>query len=78
MRCERHAENSIKIARWLEANENVKWVSYPGLESHASHEIAKKYLPRGFGGVLCFGVNGDAKSGQKVVDSLKLVTNLAK
>ncbi|KAI5304173.1 Homocysteine synthase [Ascosphaera pollenicola] len=77
LRCERHAENATKFAKWLEANENVKWVSYPGLESHPSHELAKKYLPRGFGGVLCFGVNGDAESGQKVVDSLKLVTNLA-
>lgn len=49
LRCERIAENSLKLAKWLEANENVAWVSYPGLESHPHHQLAKKYLPRGFG-----------------------------
>ncbi|KAL1642243.1 Homocysteine/cysteine synthase [Diplodia intermedia] len=77
LRCERHAENAIKLARWLEQNPNVSWVSYPGLENHPSHQLAKKYLPRGFGGVLSFGVKGDAQAGSQVVDNLKLISNLA-
>jgi O-acetylhomoserine/O-acetylserine sulfhydrylase len=77
LRCERHAENALKLARWLEKNENVAWVSYPGLTSHQSHELAKKYLPRGFGGVLSFGVKGGEKAGSQVVDNFKLISNLA-
>lgn len=77
LRCERHAYNALKLAKWLEANENVSWVSYPGLESHASHQLAKKYLPRGFGGVLSFGVKGGGKAGSQVVDNFKLISNLA-
>ena len=77
LRCERHAENALKLAKWLEKNENVSWVSYPGLESHKSHELAKKYLPRGFGGVLSFGVKGTAEAGSQVVDGFKLISNLA-
>lgn len=77
LRAERHAENALKLANWLEKNENVSWVSYPGLESHASHELAKKYLPRGFGGVLSFGVKGGVEAGSQVVDKFKLISNLA-
>ncbi|KAG9675647.1 O-acetylhomoserine ami, partial [Aureobasidium melanogenum] len=77
LRCERHAQNSLALAQWLEKNEHVSWVSYPGLPSHASHELAKKYLPRGFGGVLSFGVKGDADAGNQVVDGFKLISNLA-
>lgn len=78
MRAERHATNTLALARWLEKNENVNWVSYPGLESHPTHETAKKYLKRGFGGVLSFGVKGGAEAGSQVVDGFKLVSNLAK
>ena len=78
LRCERHAENGLKLARWLEKNENVAWVSYPGLESHQSHELAKKYLPKGFGGVLSFGVKGGQDAGSQVVDGFQLISNLAK
>jgi O-acetylhomoserine/O-acetylserine sulfhydrylase len=77
LRCERHAQNALALAQWLEKNEHVSWVSYPGLKSHASHELAKKYLPRGFGGVLSFGVKGDADAGSQVVDGFKLISNLA-
>jgi O-acetylhomoserine/O-acetylserine sulfhydrylase len=77
LRCERHAQNSLALAQWLEKNEHVSWVSYPGLKSHASHELAKKYLPRGFGGVLSFGVKGNADAGSQVVDGFKLISNLA-
>ncbi|KAJ4990680.1 O-acetylhomoserine aminocarboxypropyltransferase/cysteine synthase [Stagonosporopsis vannaccii] len=77
LRAERHAYNALKLAKWLESNENVSWVSYPGLESHQSHELAKKYLPRGFGGVLSFGVKGGGAAGSQVVDNFKLISNLA-
>lgn len=78
LRCERHAQNALRLARWLEKNEHVAWVSYPGLESHQSHQLAKKYLPRGFGGVLSFGVKGGQDAGSQVVDGFKLISNLAK
>ncbi|KAI4699313.1 hypothetical protein J4E81_005207 [Alternaria sp. BMP 2799] len=77
LRCERHASNALKLAKWLESNKNVSWVSYPGLESHQSHELAKKYLPRGFGGVLSFGVTGGGVAGSQVVDNFKLISNVA-
>lgn len=69
--------NALSLARWLEKHDQVAWVSYPGLESHPSHESAKKYLKRGFGGVLSFGAHGGAKAGVTIVDGLKLASNLA-
>jgi O-acetylhomoserine/O-acetylserine sulfhydrylase len=61
----------------LEKNPHVSWVSYPGLESHPSHELAKKYLKHGFGGVLSFGVKGGGAAGSQIVDGFKLISNLA-
>ena len=78
LRCERHASNALALAKWLQGNEYVSWVSYPGLEDHVSYELAKKYLPRGFGGVLSVGIKGGAKAGSQVVDGFKLISNLAK
>lgn len=77
LRAERHGQNTLALAKWLEQQENVSWVSYPGLESHPSHETAKKYLKRGFGGVLSFGVKGGSGAGSQVVDGFKLISNLA-
>ncbi|KAB8303704.1 hypothetical protein EYC80_005089 [Monilinia laxa] len=77
LRAERHAQNSLALAKWLEKNSHVSWVSYPGLEDHSSHELAKKYLTRGFGGVLSFGVKGGGAAGSQVVDGFKLISNLA-
>ncbi|KIV86398.1 O-acetylhomoserine (thiol)-lyase [Exophiala sideris] len=77
LRCERHAENALKLAKWLEGHKNVAWVSYPGLESHPYHQLAKKYLPRGFGGVMSVGIKGGAAAGSQVVDGFKLISNLA-
>lgn len=77
LRAERHGQNALALAKWLETNAHVSWVSYPGLESHPSHENAKKYLTRGFGGVLSFGVKGGGKAGSQVVDGFKLISNLA-
>ncbi len=78
LRAERHAQNALQLARWLEANKHVSWVSYPGLKSHPSHELAEKYLPRGFGGVLSFGIKGGGVTGSHVVDNFKMISNLAK
>ncbi|RPA99990.1 homocysteine synthase [Choiromyces venosus 120613-1] len=77
LRVERHVSNTLALARWLEKHERVAWVSYPGLESHPSHEMAKKYLKRGFGGVLSFGLKGGESQIVSMVDSLKLASNLA-
>ncbi|RMZ77189.1 hypothetical protein DV738_g4503, partial [Chaetothyriales sp. CBS 135597] len=77
LRGERIASNAIRLAQWLEKNPHVSWVSYPGLPNHPSHALAKKYLPRGFGGVLSLGVKGGAEAGSKVVDNFKLISNLA-
>lgn len=77
LRAERHASNALALAKWLEKSEYVTWVSYPGLESHPSHELAKKYLKRGSGGVLSFGVKGGSGAGNKTVDGFKIISNLA-
>ena len=77
LRAERHASNSLVLAEWLEKSKHVSWVSYPGLASHPSHKVAKKYLKRGFGGVLSFGVKGGGAAGSKIVDGFKLISNLA-
>ncbi|KAG8996196.1 Homocysteine synthase [Tulasnella sp. 427] len=78
LRVQRHCDNALALAQWLEKHPKVAWVSYPGLPSHQSHAIAKQLLrPGAFGGVLSFGVKGDAKIGSQVVDKLKLASNLA-
>jgi len=77
LRAERHAQNALALAKWLEKSPYVSWVSYPGLERHPSHGLAKRYLPRGFGGVLSFGVKGGGAAGSQVVDGFKMISNLA-
>ncbi len=78
LRVERHCENAIKLARWLEDHPKVSWVWYPGLESHPYHESAKKYLREGhFGSILSFGIKGGLESGKKFINSVKLASLLA-
>ena len=79
LRAERHSENALALAYYLEQHDKVAWVSYVGLKSHPSYQLALKTLRRGiFGGMLSFGVKGsDPAVGSKVVDSLKLASNLA-
>ena len=68
----------MKLAQWLEANPNVEWVWYPGLESHPYHESAKKYLRKGFfGSILSFGIKGGAEAGKKFIDNVELSSLLA-
>ena len=75
LRMRQHNESALKIAKWLEANEKVRFVAYPGLESHAGHEVAKKQMMNGFGGVMSFGLKADHDSHCKFVSKLKIITN---
>lgn len=77
VRMQRHVENALAIAKYLEGHRDVTWVSYPGLPSHPSYELAKKYLPRGAGSVLCFGIKGGLEAGRKFIDNLRLFSLLA-
>ena len=67
----------MAMAKWLQSHPAVNWVSYPGLETHPSHLMAKKYLRNGFGAVLSFGVKGGAEAAVVLVDNLKLISHLA-
>jgi len=77
IRLEKHSKNTLELAKWLEKNELVSWVSYPGLESHESYKNAQKYLPKGQSGVLTFGVKGGFEAAKTVVDSVKIFSLLA-
>jgi len=77
LRVQRTVENALELARWLESHPLVETVNYPGLESSSYHELAKKYLKRGFGGVLSFTIKGEKELTTKFVDNLKLVSHLA-
>ncbi|MBL8062848.1 MAG: O-acetylhomoserine aminocarboxypropyltransferase/cysteine synthase [Anaerolineales bacterium] len=77
LRMERHVQNTQRAAEFLENHANVKWVSYAGLASHPDHECAKKYLPKGTGAVLGFGVKGGREAGAKFIDNLKLFSHVA-
>ena len=77
LRMERHTQNALALAQWLEAHELVDFVLYPGLESSSYHQLAKKYLPNGFGGIVNFGIKGGKANASKFIDSLKLVSHLA-
>lgn len=77
LRVERHVQNALKLAQWLQNQPVVEYVNYPGLPSSPYHELAKKYLKNGFGAVLSFKVKGGKENADKVVDNLKLVSHLA-
>jgi len=78
LRVERHCENAAKLAKWLENDDRVDWVWYPGLESHPYHENAKKYLKgKRFGSILSFGINGGLEAGKKFINNVKLASLLA-
>ena len=77
LRLDRHVENTLKLAQWLERHPKVESVNYPGLESSPSYELAQKYLSKGAGGVLSFVVKGDKEQAKKVVNELKLASHLA-
>lgn len=77
LRMERHSENALKVARFLEAHPAVSWVLYPGLESHPAHQQAKRYFQNGYSAIVGFGVKGGYESARTTVNGLKLFSLLA-
>jgi len=77
MRMDRHVENSLAVAKFLEGHKHVKWVKYPGLPSSPYYKLAEKYLPKGAGAVFSFGIKGGLEAGKKLIDNLKLFSHLA-
>jgi O-acetylhomoserine (thiol)-lyase len=77
LRQTRHSENALAIATWLKAHPLVAWVNYPGLADSPNHAVAAKYLKRGFGGLVGFGIKGGRAAGTRFIDSVKLLSHLA-
>lgn len=82
LRMERHVSNALEVAKFLESHKKVSWVNYPGLESHPSYALGKKYLPKGCGAIFGFGIAGGTPAEQqangiKVINSVKLFSHLA-
>ena len=74
---ERHVQNAVVVANWLEARDEVSWVAYPGLASSPWHERQLRYLPRGGGSIIAFGIKGGREAGQKFIEGLELFSHLA-
>jgi O-acetylhomoserine (thiol)-lyase len=77
LRVQRHSDNALKVAQFLEHHPAVSWVNYPGLSSHPTHALAKKYLRHGFGAIMGFGIKGGLQAGIKFINALKLLSHLA-
>ncbi len=77
LRMERHSENALAVARHLREHHLVEWVRYPGLEDDPAHGVASRYLNKGFGAMVVFGIKGGSESGSKFIDSLELFSHLA-
>jgi len=77
LRLQRHSENALAVAKWLEAHEDVAWVNYPGLESSKFYARAQKYLPAGQGALVTFGLKGGYDAGKTLINSLKLFSLVA-
>jgi len=77
LRMRQHSENAMAVAEWLEKHPKVTWVKYPGLASSPYHAIAKKYLPKGAGALLTFGIKGGKEAGRKFIDAVKVLSHLA-
>ncbi|HWQ41925.1 MAG TPA: homocysteine synthase [Desulfosporosinus sp.] len=77
LRVQRHSENALAVALFLEKHPAVTWVNYPGLASHPSRALAEKYLHNGFGAILTFGIKGGGEAGRKLINNVKLFSLLA-
>ena len=77
LRMERHVQNAVAVAEFLQSHGQVEWVSYPGLASHVDYAAAQKYMPRGAGAVLGFGIAGGVEAGRRFIDHLKLLSHVA-
>ena len=76
-RMEAHSRNALEVANWLEKNPAVAWVKYPGLESSPYRALARKYLPKGCGSLMTFGIKGGMNAGRKLIDSVQLFSHVA-
>ena len=77
LRMERHSQNGLAVAKWLEARDEVEWVAYPGLESSKWHARTAEYLPNGSGAIVAFGIKGGMEAGKAFINSLELFSHLA-
>src|SRR5690606_34250062 len=77
VRIQRHSENALELAQWLESQDQVAWVNYPGLKSSKYYDLAQQYLPKGQSGLLTFGLKGGFDAAKKVADETKLFSLLA-
>ena len=77
LRVPRHCSNALTLAEWLERHDAVEWVNYPGLKSHPNYNLAMKYLPKGQGAILGFGIKGGKEAGVKFINNVKLCSHLA-
>ncbi|HMA99703.1 MAG TPA: O-acetylhomoserine aminocarboxypropyltransferase/cysteine synthase family protein [Spirochaetota bacterium] len=77
LRMERHCQNALLVAEYLQRHPAVEWVVYPGLKNHRTYNIARRYLKKGYGGMVVFGVRGGAAAGEKFINNLKLFSHLA-
>ena len=77
LRVQRHADNALELAKWLQSQPTVEWVNYPGLEDHPHHEVAARILTNGYGSVLSFGIRGGSVAAQRFIDSVELASHLA-
>ena len=77
LRMERHSQNALRIAEFLEGHSAVEWVTYPGLSNHPQHELAKKYFTHGFGAILGFGIKGGLEAGKNLISHIELFSHLA-
>ncbi len=77
LRMKAHSENALAVAKWLEKDKRVTWVKFPGLDSSPYRALADKYLPKGAGAIMTFGLRGGREAGKKFVDRLKILSHLA-
>ena len=77
LRMKKHCENALEASNWLRSHPAVSWVNYPGLEDHKNYDNAKKYLSKGQGAIIGFGIKGGKAAGIRFIDSLKLISHLA-
>ena len=77
LRMDRHSANAAAVAEYLKKHGKVEWVRYPGLANDPAHALASKYLSKGFGGMVVFGIKGGKSAGEKFINSLELISHLA-
>jgi O-acetylhomoserine (thiol)-lyase len=77
LRMQRHCDNAFQVAQYLGQHPAVTWVNYPGLPSHPTHALAKKYLQHGFGAIVGFGIKGGLQAGVKFINAVRLLSHLA-